>query len=76
MTWTGIRRTVEYLPPIVEVMVNHVILDRGQAKGERTDLGHDNVLAPEPVIRVRLIEIYDRDRDRGVRADILHGRHL
>ena len=41
-----------------------------------TDLGHDDVFAPEPVIRVRLIEIYDRNRDRSVRADILHGRHL
>ena len=66
---------MESLPPIVEVTVNHMILDKGR-KVNGTDLGHDNVLAPEPVIRVRLVEMYDRDRDRSVRADILHGRHL
>lgn len=43
---------------------------------ERTDLGHDDVLTPEPVIWVRLVEIYNRDRDRSVRADIFHGRYL
>lgn len=55
------------------VSINHVIQDRGESG---TDLGHDNVLAPETVIRVRLVEIYVRDGDRSVRADVLHSRHL
>jgi hypothetical protein len=41
-----------------------------------TNLGHNDILAPEAVIRVRVVEIHIRDRNGGVRADVLHSRHF
>lgn len=42
----------------------------------QTDLGHNDILAPEAVIRVRVVEIHIWDRDGGVRADIFHSCHF
>lgn len=53
--------------------MSHVILEDMQIQ---TDLGHNNILAPKAVIRVRVVEIHPRDGNGGVRADVFHSCHF
>jgi len=53
--------------------MSHVTEVKVQAQ---TDLGHNDILAPEAVIRVRVVEIHIRDGNGGVGADVFHSCHF
>jgi hypothetical protein len=61
------------MPSALKNILSHVISKEG---GPQTNLGHNDILAPEAIIWVRVVEIYIRDRNGGVGADIFHSCHF